>query len=682
MDILFWQSIVEITQIPQNLVEINAKGISWLGDPFNDQRVYATKFLFGIKGFSWKFIMNSKSKKNAVRAGYGLLSYLKELYPGLNGTVRVKQINHSHLNKEHPYLQELILPSPPYVNNELPLIQKIVNFAEFNKEHDMKVYIFWQFNDQETTSTFRDPTKSTLRYKFYYNLRIFIDPRPIIEEGTKVDTQLAELSGYIDYLTSDIRNINLQRAITRDADISPQNLWTMVNLFDKPICLDSCIFDRDTQSFTQKLRVIDFNIPPKMDLDRAIPTYNYRFSRIPKKDGLPIYLGYVYNRDGILTKDVASLNVSDLTKHMFISGNSGAGKSMFEAFLSNEIQMKGKNIGTMIINLKKVGEEDLFKTDIVLKKGDLNFRAPYIIMTKDLEIVCKQAAEYIVASLGLKNVVVDIMYRILYEECLKDGSPPDDLIVCFEKVLEWLKKRPYPTKFQGSVIRAIENRVMSLLSSPFIRNVIKLGPIPQWFIEWTQGKSVFIDLSKFHDDEKRLLTLAIFQMITSLLAEDRSNKLKYVIFLDEISTILREPSYQEYSDNETIKQHILEKVFNTVLSSFRSRGVGLITATQLPISLFEDVYKQPSLKVIFRTEKDYIKVITNNPQEQDDLINQEDRRALVLDGVHGRKFAIYTMDFSYHRNFFQKGEIICPHCNADVPNNLKFCNSCGTIIDS
>ena len=119
--------------------------ISWLGNPFNDLSVYGTRFSIRPDSFSWRFYMNSKTKKRARRLGFGLVSYLKELYKGLDGTVRVKSIGTTHLQKKRPYLYELILPNPPYLNNQIPLVQKIINLAGFNNEHKIDVYIFWKF---------------------------------------------------------------------------------------------------------------------------------------------------------------------------------------------------------------------------------------------------------------------------------------------------------------------------------------------------------------------------------------------------------------------------------------------------------------------------------------------------------------------------------------------------------
>ena len=680
MEILFWKAIVEVIQIPKDLNEIYNNGTSWLSNPLSDHRVYGTKFSIGADGFSWKFYMNSKTEEGARRAGYSLLSYLKELYSGLDGTVKVKQIGIIHLKKEIPYLSELILPSPPYINNQIPFIQKIMNLAESNNSHDIKVYIFWQFKDHRATSVLRDNTKSILRYDFYYNLRIFIAARPIFRQDVKRDELLAELLGYLDYLITDIKNINRQCAVLKEADISAQQLLTMADLFNKPISIDTSIYDSDTKSFSKKMKAIDFSIPPNMPLDKAYTVHNENLG-IPVK-APKILLGTAY-RQGVLTRTKMYLHLHDLIHHVFISGISGVGKSRFIAFLANQIKNQGAHVGILVINLVKPGEERLYNPDIILRKRDSEFRVPYFIPDKDIEVICKQVAAYLVSSLGLKNVVLSITKNVLYADCIKNGLPRQHPENVFMDVLEWLETNPYHPKFNTNITRAIENRVISLLSSPFIKNILKLGPVPHWFIEWTKGKNVYVELSNFTEDGKRVITHAIFQMIRTLLPELRTSDLKYVIILDEAHEISEKTKYQSNDDDETVTRHYLEIVFEKVLRAFRSRGVCLVLADHLPNNLFEGVYKLPSIKVIFRSDKDFLQYISNYPEEQDDLANQKNRRTLILDGVNARKFAIHTIDYSYQdqiNEFESSIKINCPNCKELLEMNTKFCDKCGIII--
>lgn len=688
-DIIFWQCIVKVTQIP-DMTKRESNDISWFGDLLNDKRVYGTKFSFGRKDFSWKFYMNAVSEKSAIRAGVSLLSYLKELYIGLDGTIRAKPICTVHLLKDRPDLYEISLPHPPYLNNQIPLIQKIVNLANTITKHDINVYIFWQFIDYKSGSVPRDITKRIWKYESYYNLRIIIEIKPTFDHNSMEMRKSGELMGYLDYLTTRIHNKE-EIAECRKADIPAKNLLIMANLFRDPIsknlicdpiCLETSVLDKDTNIFSKKIRTFDFSIPSNMDLDKAIDVQNENLG-VPVKEP-KILLGHLY-RQGVLTEKKMYLNLHDLLQHVFISGLTGVGKSRFIAHLTNQIKNKDKSVGLLVINLVKKGEEGLYNSDIILKKGDPKFRVPYFIPDIDIEVICKQVARYLVSSLGLKNVVVSITNNVLYNDCIKEGLPskyPKDV---FKKVLDWLEENPYHPKFNTNITRAIENRVISLLSTPTIEKILELGDVPEWFIELTKGKTVFIDLSNFPEDEKRLITHAIFQMMRTLLPERRNDddELKFVIVLDEAHEISEKPKNQSYDDDETVTRHYLEIVFEKILRAFRSRGISLMIADHLPRNLFEGVYKLPSIKVIFRSDKDFLQFITNNVEEQDSLANQKTRRALILDGVNARKFAIRNINYSYKKHITELNssfEKLCPKCNKLLEANSKFCKKCGAIV--
>ncbi len=659
MEIIFWQPVVEIIQIPNNLNEIYRNGASWLVDPFNDHRIYATKFSIKADRFSWKFYMNLKSEEGARRAGHCLLSYLKEIYSGLDGIVKVKKIGPNHLKKKKPYLSELILPKPPYISNQIPLVQKIMNLTDSNRPYVIKMYIFWQFKDHKVNSILRDETRSTLRYDHYYNLRIFFELKPIFRSNFNRNKNKPELLGNLDNLITDIKNIERQSAVLNEANISGYNLLTMSGLFNKShtFCLNTSIYDNDEQIFTKQTRAIDFSIPPNMPLDKAYIIHNENLGSPVKSP--KIQLGNAY-RKGVLTSRRMYLHLHDLVHHLFISGISGVGKSRLMGSIANQVKNLGKNVGILIINLIKKGEESLYNPDIILRKGDPEFRVPYFINDKDIEVICKQVAAYLVSSLGLKNVVLSITKNVLYDDCVNNGGPKEDPEQVFMEVLKWLEDNPYHPEFNTNITRAIQNRVISLLSTPSIKSILKLGPIPNWFTEWTKGKTVYIELTNFTDDGKRVITHAIFQMIRTLLPELRTNKLKYLIMLDEANALLQKAKNQSYDDDETVTRHYVEIVFEHVLRAFRSRGAGLILADHLPYSLFEGVYKLPSIKVIFRSDKEFLQYISNYPEEQDDLANQKPRRALILDGVNARKFAIHTINHFYRKQIseFENSRIV------------------------
>ncbi|GAI77375.1 unnamed protein product, partial [marine sediment metagenome] len=177
-----------------------------------------------------------------------------------------------------------------------------------------------------------------------------------------------------------------------------------------------------------------------------------------------------------------------------------------------------------------------------------------------------------------------------------------------------------------------------------------------WFREWKNGKDVFIDLTGCKSAvKKRLILLLIFQMISIFTPEldelDFNKKilgnLQYIIMIDEIGDFLAEASSPIYSDDEHLAKHYVNEKWENILGVFRSRGVSLISADNKPSRLFESVHSLPSIQIVFRTAHSCNHLFTKIIEEQEFLKGLEHRRAIVIDGVNGYKYEIFTPDFYY-----------------------------------
>ena len=653
IEVEFWHTTVEITQVPSTN-EMNNEDFSWLSNPFGDSRVYGVKYFIDDENFSWQFFLRAESKKEANNDGICLLAYLMEIYPGLNGKVHTRPITDEELDKKK-LIFELVFP-PPSFNKKIFLLKKIINLFNFNRNHRIQVYILWQKDDSRITEIEGTELESELELDENYKIKIFLDIDSNLinsEESTK----LLELKSYLEYLTTDIRNVYGKRAYLKQVS---SNTWSKI-LEGRPFHKN--LLNENTGRFYRRIledipedaipgfinpEIIDFNIPNTLPIEKAniLPKENIGFSSLSHEMNHRILLGNIYH-NGVKTERKAYLHLKDFIHHLFISGLTGVGKSRFLAFLLDEFRSRAPKVGVLIINLLKKDEEGLFDADIVLQKGGSQFRIPYFIEGEDLEQTLEQVAGYIIASLGLKNIAVTNMENALSQEMNENGSPPQKIKDIFIKLLKWFEDHPYHIKYQTNITRAIKNRVMRLVSSPFIDEILELGPIPQWFKEWQEGKNVFIDLSRFSKNGKRLLTHAIFQMIRTIMPEMRTNNLKNVIMIDEISEILEKPHFQNYDDDDTVSRHHLEIVFSAFLTAFRSRGISLILADVKPSRLFEAVYTLPNIKILFRTDKKCLQQFTLNSEEQEFISNQKGRRAFVIDGVNARKFTFHTLDSFY-----------------------------------
>jgi hypothetical protein len=90
-----------------------------------------------------------------------------------------------------------------------------------------------------------------------------------------------------------------------------------------------------------------------------------------------------------------------------------------------------------------------------------------------------------------------------------------------------------------------------------------------------------------------------------------------------------------------------EQTVRNILGGFRSRGVSLLSIVNKPSRLFESVHSLPSIKIVFRTAHSCNHLFTKIVEEQEFLKGLEHRRAIVIDGVNGYKYEIFTPDFDY-----------------------------------
>jgi hypothetical protein len=209
--------------------------------------------------------------------------------------------------------------------------------------------------------------------------------------------------------------------------------------------------------------------------------------------------------------------------------------------------------------------------------------------------------------------------------------------------------------------------------------------IPAWFKEWREGKKVFLDISMCTIYEKRLITSALFQLIRALTPDIELGKLQNVIVIDEAHQILEKPITKNFDDDDFISREQLELLFNELLREFRSKGLSFILSDQTPSRLFDCVTTLPSLKIIFRVGYPCNKTMIGNAKEQELIILQKNRQALVLNGISGHKYLIETLDYTLpaHIENVNSSQVkVCPYCETPVDNNSEFCIFCGKPFGS
>lgn len=660
-----WQARVIITQVPTSNhyelvsdLESNSKETdihkSWLCNPFMDNTIYGTEFQIA-SDFSWTFFIPTSNKSQATYKGYFLLNYLKGKFSGLDGNVQVVQITSEKLNNNR-YLYELRLPKADSTYfKKILLLKKFINlyYHRFHKV-PLSMYILWQIDDSISEED-RFSIKTEKLATNIFKVRIFFQTKSELTQFSEMNQIELETLAYLKSITSEI-----QTALNRNAKLTEGNhtTWQDIvtgNIFwqnDNKIFTGKC-YERIYEQIPLQHRpcflsanVTDFIILKEFPLLKAhtIENENINFnSNHLRHQGAILYGKYVHN--GVQTQVDTFLYQEHFAQSVLIVGQQGTGKTYFLRQIINEFYKKAPPIGILILNLAKENQERLYSVDRVIKYDSPQFKIPYFIEGQHTEKCLQETAAYLIASLGLKNIVeknmLTVMKSFYYN---KEGLPPS-LNTLFSNLEKFFKENPYHEKFQTNILRAIKNRILSLLIDPKLEKTLQLSKeVPNWIKEWFAGKKVFIDLSMCNIYVKRLLSNAIFQMVRALLPEMDVHILNYLIVVDEAHQIFEKSASKNPDDDDFITRDQLERIFTELMKDFRSKGLSFILADHQPSRLFSCISTLPSLKFLFRLGYPDNILFSGDRVEQNYLSIQANRNALILNGITGERFVFSTLD--------------------------------------
>ncbi|MHA2398535.1 MAG: hypothetical protein ACXADU_06565 [Promethearchaeota archaeon] len=666
-DVAFWQTRVKVTQIPsvlptQEILDPRTKLLvktdkSWLCDPFLNQCVYGAEITLN-QSFTWIFFLRANSRFSALEKGWTFLNYLEENFEGLTGEVEAFPITRSFLNQNH-ILYELALPRLPYRGQEVfTIIRKIIQTYHKYNEYYFQFHILWQKDD--SVEGVKISEVSPLET---YKVKVFV--RILTENVNRLavnEEQISKLKGLLAYLTVGIRNIKGESAELLEV---PPTTWQKIllgevfwvnhdSIHTGPYFRD--IYERLPEhlipAFLSPFQV-DFTFHTELPLNKAsrLSIENINFSDM---------LGTLNNREnhaltvgnlvvnGVVTNSVKPLSLNHFAHSVFIAGQMGAGKTYMLGHVCKEIHDKFPDVGILILNLGKGRQEGFYSTDMVVKYGDPRLRVSYFYEGEYLHKSLQQTASYLVASLGLKDPIDKILLKVMNSFIQVDRYLPHSLRDLFKGLKKWFKEHPYHTKYQTNILRALDNRVLALLSNEPVSKVLEIHAdtyFPEWFTQWRKGNTVFIDLSMCDKYVKRLISSAIFQMVRTLLPDREAGKLQSIIVIDEAHQIGEKPITTNPDDDDFISREELEKILTTLIREFRSKGLSLVFADNTPHRLFSCIVSLPSLKFLFRLSHIDSQLFTNNLDTQEYLSILKKRHALVLNGNNEETFVIKTLDY-------------------------------------
>jgi len=629
-----WHARIEITQLPaipsdmdnSHTNESNAKYIlSWLVNFFQDRTVYGLEVTLHRKEFRWIFFLRTDTEKEAYLKGTTFLMHLEDNYPGLTGTLSVAEYS-SLEPPDKRQLYELRFPERYHQNSpdiKYNILRKIITLFHKNPGHKIQFYIIWQ---------------KIRRVLEPYDVKFFIKLVPnnsLISEKVEI----YRLLGQLRYLTMHIKNTYGTRA--EIVKISP-SYWDLIMNLE--------VFSKNPQKKQRFYREnFDFYFLPELPLEKSkfLKDENISFSLDMGNTDQKILLGK-YVKNSVVSENLKYLSKEDFTHSALIAGQPETGKTRFLGHLTKEFSMNAPEIGILIINTVKGKQEHLYHTNRIIKYGKEDFWVPYYVEGEYVDKSLQETADYIVASLGLKEPVNKIMLNVMKAYIKNKGDLPLSIAELFKGLRKWFQEHKYHKEYQTNILMAIENRVLSLLSDPLVEHTVNLSEseqIPRWFTEWENGKKIYLDLSSADLYIKRLISNAIFQLVRTLTPDQEAGELKKLIIIDEAHELLEAVKVNYNSLDEYISRSQLEEIFKHLLIEFRSKGLAFIIADQSPSSLFDCVVKMPSLKWIFRVGLQCASCFTNNLEEQDYIKTLKKRNLLFLNGINGEKYTLMTVDY-------------------------------------
>ncbi len=664
-----WHSRVEITQIPSEIEEedirINYREYkkiqkTWMQDLLSDFSIYGLELDMNDH-FSMIFFKKAHSRKEAAVQAQKLLHFLQFKFPGLAGKASTLHVTRSGF--EYFPVLELRLP-PPGSSLELtyPILQRLIYLFSKICYPGLKFFIFWQKDDSIESKWSNAP--ETYFFEIY-KVKIFMTQ---MNTETIVFTENQIFSKYktiLDFLILGLNNISKKPA---EISIAPLGFWRNILKFDVFFKnKDFKVTGRQFQLIRHGLSAlemptfltpcnVDFTFMKDLPLPRAVKMEqeNVCFSNGTLL-GECISIGK-YLSNGIPTLKEKFIPINTFSQSTAIFGQMGTGKTFLLSQVSKEFHEKAKDIGILYLNLGKGNQEKFYVVDEVIKYGSETLKIPYHVKAHSFHDrkTLQETATYLISSLGLKDPVDKVLFDVMEAYIKVDGELPESLEELFKGLKKWYLKYKYHDEYQTNILRAIENRILAIISDPKIEAILELlegSKVPKWFRDWRAGKKIYIDLSMCNIYTKRLLSMAIFQMIRTLTPNIEVEKLQNLIVLDEAHQLLEKSVINNPYDDDFIAREQLEKIFKLLLREFRGKGLAFIISDQTPHLLFNCASILPSFKILFRLGFQSSRLFSNKLTEQELIQSLRNRQAIVLNGVNAERYMIETINFT-PKNYF------------------------------
>lgn len=337
---------------------------------------------------------------------------------------------------------------------------------------------------------------------------------------------------------------------------------------------------------------------------------------LPRQDSKPdrtVNTGYIYHYGKVEMQTPVNLRIDDLTKHLFVAGATGVGKSNFCYQLLDQLAAQGIKI--LIIEPAKGeyagvlgGKEGFHVFGADAMRSPLLRINPFAFPEG---ISTTQHIERLLSIFNTAWTMYDAMPAILKDALEKiyldrgfdlyfGGKPDGAQFPSFSDLLEALpeviQSSAYSNEVKGNYTGALVTRVKSLTNGLY-RMIFSRNEIGD---EILFGENVIIDISRIGSAETKALVMGILTMrLTEYrMCEGKVNSpLRHITLLEEAHNLLRRNNSATAGGGD-LKAASVEMITNAI-AEMRTYGEGFIIADQSPSVLDLSVIRNTHTKVFF-----------------------------------------------------------------------------------
>ncbi|MFC2028838.1 ATP-binding protein [Chloroflexota bacterium] len=355
---------------------------------------------------------------------------------------------------------------------------------------------------------------------------------------------------------------------------------------------------------------------------------------VPNSPETSLKLGRVLEGGQEIGEMEYEVDTDTLTRHVFITGITGSGKSNTCRRLIEDMMKKGRNFlviepakdeylqMAMALNQNKVYDRKI----AIYAPGRANWRGFHLndLQLNPFEIIrLPGAATQVMPHLDrLKSIfnasfpMYEILPVILEESMvdlyssqgwLEDELPPEDVLFptlsqMHDRLSGLVSGKGYEERITLNITAAMKTRISSLMRG-WKGRLFDLPKSTSW--EDLFDRPVVINLQQMGDDADKCFSMAL---LLNFLYEYRqaqhekegspeSNELRHLAVIEEAHRVLRKATA---SVGEANPQAKMGDMFADILAEIRAYGQGMAIVDQVPAKLIPDAIKNTNLKIIHR----------------------------------------------------------------------------------